>query len=133
MDAKTAVAVLRKYSHGTLFNLGSDNAIAISNVIQQQDEMITEQSKVIDKYNKQYLPASEYIQRSIEAIDTFNGCKNIFEQQEKYAKLGRLALTTKAMICSNNDFIKRANHCENHCINYGYCRKRAELLAEVQK
>ncbi|SFM09575.1 hypothetical protein [Pelosinus propionicus] len=58
-----------------------------------------------------------------------NALQNKVEQQEKPAELGRLALTTRAMVCSNNDFIKRgAKQCENHCTNYQFCRKRAELL-----
>lgn len=56
---------------------------------------------------------------------------DFIEQQEKYAELGRLALTTRANVCSNNDFIKRgAKQCEKHCTNYPYCAKRAELLAK---
>lgn len=38
MDAKTAVGILCDYSHGTLFNLGSDNAIAITKLIEQQEK-----------------------------------------------------------------------------------------------
>jgi hypothetical protein len=47
---------------------------------------------------------------------------------KKYAEFGRLSLTTRAMVCSNNDFIKRGNVCEHHCTNYRFCQKRAELL-----
>lgn len=51
-------------------------------------------------------------------------------QQDKYAELGRLALTTRANVCSNNDFIKMgAKCCKKHCTNYLFCQKRAELLS----
>jgi hypothetical protein len=51
------------------------------------------------------------------------------DEWEQLAELGRLSLTTRAMVCSNNDFIKRGNACERHCTNYKFCRLRAELLA----
>ena len=57
---------------------------------------------------------------------------DFIEQQETYAELGRLSLTTRAMVCSNNDFIKRGTkQCEKHCTNYQFCQKRAELLGEL--
>jgi len=63
------------------------------------------------------------------ADEIANEISDYIEQQEKYAELGRLALTTRAMVCSNNDFIKRGvNKCEEHCTNNLYCKKRAELL-----
>jgi hypothetical protein len=63
-------------------------------------------------------------------IDDAKKIADHIEQQAKYAELGRLALTTRATICSNNDFKNRKNTCEKHCTNYNYCKLRAQLLAE---
>jgi hypothetical protein len=58
--------------------------------------------------------------------------EKMYMKQMPHAELGRLALATRAMVCSNSDFIKRgAKQCEKHCTNYKYCKLRAELLVEV--
>lgn len=55
--------------------------------------------------------------------------EKLYLEQQPFAELGRLALTTRGTVCGSNDFNKFPNRCKNHCINYDYCKLRGELLA----
>lgn len=118
MDKDTILNLLQAIDSNIDQSENSRRIKYIADFIESQAVIIKEQDEVIIKYNNEYQPASEYIKQCNAVVEA---CK----QEGKYAKLGRLALTTRAMVCGNEDFI--ANKCEKHCTNYQFCQKRAEL------